>query len=65
MAALLGGLTSFEREIADQPAGLLTHMLVSSAAALFVGLTDSFLEIYTGMGYSEFMRLILSVSRKL
>jgi putative Mg2+ transporter-C (MgtC) family protein len=53
----LGGLIGFEREVADRPAGLRTHMLVASAAALFVGLTDSFLEIYTGLGYSEFISI--------
>src|ERR671918_1220901 len=57
LAALLGGLIGFEREIADRPAGLRTHMLVASAAALFVGLTDSFLGVYTGLGYSEFMSI--------
>ena len=34
-AALLGGLIGLERELADQPAGLRTHILVSLGAALF------------------------------
>jgi len=41
LAALLGGLVGFERERADKPAGLRTHMLVAAAAALLVGLADS------------------------
>ena len=40
-AALLGGAVGFERERADKPAGLRTHMLVAASAALLVGLADS------------------------
>ena len=35
LAAALGGLIGFERELSDQPAGFRTHMLVSVGAALF------------------------------
>jgi putative Mg2+ transporter-C (MgtC) family protein len=35
LAAALGGLVGFERELSDQPAGFRTHMLVSVGAALF------------------------------
>ena len=41
LAALLGALVGFERERADKPAGLRTHMLVAGAAALLGGLADS------------------------
>lgn len=34
----LGGLIGFEREAADKPAGLRTHMLVAGSAALLTGL---------------------------
>ena len=34
----LGAAVGFERELARKPAGIRTHMLVSGAAALFVGL---------------------------
>jgi len=34
LAALLAGLIGFERERKDKPAGLRTHMLVSTACAL-------------------------------
>src|SRR5688500_20227270 len=37
-AMLLGGMIGFEREMKDRPAGFRTHMLVSGAAALLVGL---------------------------
>lgn len=47
-AMLLGGLIGFERELADKPAGLRTHMLVAGTAALFVALgvyiVDDFME---------------------
>jgi putative Mg2+ transporter-C (MgtC) family protein len=36
LAALLGGVIGLERELADKPAGLRTHILVAVAAALFV-----------------------------
>lgn len=35
VAAALGGLVGFEREVSDQPAGFRTHILVSLGAALF------------------------------
>jgi putative Mg2+ transporter-C (MgtC) family protein len=36
IAAFLGGLVGLEREFAERPAGLRTHMLVGAAAAIFV-----------------------------
>lgn len=39
-AIFLGGLIGLEREFADKPAGLRTHMLVAGAAALLVILGD-------------------------
>ncbi len=36
LAALLGGLIGLERELANKPAGLRTHMLVALGSALFV-----------------------------
>lgn len=40
-AMLLGGIIGFERELANKPAGFRTHMLVSGAAALLVGMGDA------------------------
>lgn len=40
IAMVLGGLVGFERELADKPAGMRTHMLVAGAAALLVLLGD-------------------------
>jgi putative Mg2+ transporter-C (MgtC) family protein len=38
LAFLVGGTIGYERESANKPAGLRTHMLVCGAAALLVGL---------------------------
>ena len=35
-AMFLGALIGFERELADKPAGMRTHMLVAGASAFFV-----------------------------
>jgi putative Mg2+ transporter-C (MgtC) family protein len=40
LAMALGAIIGFEREKADKPAGLRTHMLVAGAAALLVALGD-------------------------
>lgn len=38
VAMILGAIIGYDREKADKPAGVRTHMLVAGAAALFVGL---------------------------
>lgn len=38
LAMILGGAIGFEREKADKPAGLRTHMLVGGSAALLTGI---------------------------
>src|SRR5437764_8668748 len=38
VAMVLGAIIGYDRQLADKPAGLRTHMLVAGAAALFVGL---------------------------
>jgi putative Mg2+ transporter-C (MgtC) family protein len=40
LAALLGGIVGIDRELADKPAGLRTHMLVAASAALLVSLAN-------------------------
>lgn len=40
IAALLGAIVGLEREFAERPAGLRTHMLVGATAAFFVMLAD-------------------------
>jgi putative Mg2+ transporter-C (MgtC) family protein len=46
-AMLLGGAIGFERELANKPAGFRTHMLVSGAAALLVGMGDTLVARFT------------------
>jgi putative Mg2+ transporter-C (MgtC) family protein len=41
LAVVVGAIIGIERELAEKPAGLRTHMLVAGSAALFVGLGDS------------------------
>lgn len=40
LAMLLSGLIGWEREAADKPAGLRTHLVVAGTAALLTGLGD-------------------------
>lgn len=40
LAGLFGGLIGYERELADKPAGLRTHILVAMSAALIVALGE-------------------------
>lgn len=45
-AVLLGGVIGYERELADKPAGLRTHMLVAASATLIVGLGESLVSMF-------------------
>lgn len=46
IAALLGGLVGLEREFAERPAGLRTHMLVGATSTLFIMLADVLLDSF-------------------
>lgn len=46
IAALLGGLVGLEREFADRPAGLRTHMLVGATSTFFVLLANLLLAAF-------------------
>jgi putative Mg2+ transporter-C (MgtC) family protein len=48
LAMFLGGLVGWEREVADKPAGLRTHMLIAGASALFVSLGTSVVRQFSG-----------------
>jgi putative Mg2+ transporter-C (MgtC) family protein len=50
IAMALGGVIGLEREIADKPAGLRTHMLIAGAAALLVGLGNAMIRRFAVMG---------------
>jgi putative Mg2+ transporter-C (MgtC) family protein len=66
LAMLLGGVVGVDREIADKPAGLRTHILVAGAAALLVSLGDVLVgrfdvEVKQGLVRSDPLRLIEAV----
>lgn len=53
VAMVLGGAIGFERETANRPAGLRTHMLVSAAAALLVALGHMLIQHFSGQRYDD------------
>jgi putative Mg2+ transporter-C (MgtC) family protein len=55
-AMLLGGFIGYEREIRQRPAGMRTHMLISGAAALLLGLGDLLAEHFSDETYSHLLR---------
>jgi len=66
VAMLLGAVIGFERELADKPAGMRTHMFVAGAAALLVSLADilvvRFAEDYSsGLIRSDPIRVIEAI----
>ncbi len=66
IAMVLGGLIGVEREIADRPAGLRTHMLVAGASGLFVALgttlvQDAQLELDDNLLRSDPIRIVEAV----
>lgn len=52
----LGGVIGYERERANKPAGLRTHMLIAGAAALLVALGDALLWRFAADGSAEHIR---------
>ncbi len=52
LAMILGGAIGFERETANRPAGLRTHMLVAAASALLVAVGHMLIEHFSGQEYS-------------
>lgn len=56
LAMLLGAIIGLDREFADKPAGLRTHMLVSGAAALLVSLSSMMIRDYLVSVGSDYIR---------
>jgi len=56
LAALLGGLVGFQRELAGKAAGLRTHMLVALGAAFFV-----MIPYQAGMPLADLSRVLQGV----
>lgn len=53
LAMILGGLMGMERELAQKPAGLRTHMLVAGASSFLVVLGDIMIRNYSGITLFE------------
>lgn len=49
LAMILGGIMGMERELAQKPAGLRTHMLVAGASSFLVVLGDIMIKNYSGI----------------
>lgn len=57
LAVLLGAAIGVEREVADKPAGLRTHMLVAGAAALMLSLGKFLVEHFSEVSPASGLRL--------
>lgn len=53
IAMAFGAAIGFEREWAQRPAGLRTHMLVAGAAALFVGIAAGMIDRYAEHAWAD------------
>lgn len=53
----LGGVLGWEREAADKPAGLRTHMMIAGSSALLVSLGEALVTSGAAMGHSSVVRL--------
>jgi putative Mg2+ transporter-C (MgtC) family protein len=53
LAGILAGVVGLEREFADKPAGLRTHMLVGASSAMLVGLAIRSVDFFSG---NDFIR---------
>jgi len=49
LASLLGGMIGLEREIHGRPAGFRTHLMVALGAALYMGISLNFYQVYGGL----------------
>lgn len=64
IAMVLGGIIGFERERADKPAGLRTHMLVAGSAALMVGIGETivtFMDVDSSLIQTDPIRIIEAI----
>jgi putative Mg2+ transporter-C (MgtC) family protein len=56
IAMVLGAAIGLERELANKPAGLRTHMLVTAASALLVRLGDAMVRHFDSYHSTELLR---------
>lgn len=55
VSVLLGGIIGIERELANKPAGLRTHMLVAGATTFLVAMGDALMMRYAQTPLKEFV----------
>jgi len=55
ISTILGGIIGIERELAQKPAGMRTHMLVAGATTFLVAMGDALMESYAIIGYKEYL----------
>ena len=56
LAGLLGGVIGLERELANKPAGLRTHIFVCAAAALFMALGQNLIAGFDAVNGDQAVR---------
>lgn len=56
IAMVLGGAVGYERETAQKPAGLRTHMLIAGAATLLVGLGEPLVATFAELRHGDLVR---------
>jgi putative Mg2+ transporter-C (MgtC) family protein len=56
IAATLGGIVGFEREMAKRPAGMRTHALLAAAACMLVGLADILVAHFAIHSFPDLLR---------
>jgi putative Mg2+ transporter-C (MgtC) family protein len=64
VSVILGGIIGFERELADKPAGLRTHMLVAASSTLLISLTSMIipkLQIEADIIRTDPIRMIVAI----
>ena len=56
ISILLGGIIGLERELANKPAGLRTHMLVAGSTTFLVAMGHIFVTNFSNEGFAESLR---------
>jgi putative Mg2+ transporter-C (MgtC) family protein len=57
IAGVFGAIVGLERELANRPAGLRTHAILASAAALLVGLADLLISHFAEESLPQVLRV--------
>lgn len=55
ISIILGGIIGIERELAQKPAGMRTHMLVAGATTFLVAMGDALMDSYAISAYKDYI----------